>query len=200
MSKKLLTLIGIVILSISLLAGCGVKEEAMVEKTPTEDVVPTAVDVNENMPATTETKATESEPTTTVEVKTDTKVAPIKPVTPAAPIVVPTPTPTPTPTPDPVPPPVVQPQTQNFVISASKFEFSPSTITVNKGDIVNITVKSSDVDHGIAIPAFGVSKTIDAGGSATVKFVADKEGTFEFFCSVFCGSGHSTMTGKLIVK
>ena len=34
----------------------------------------------------------------------------------------------------------------------------------------------------------------------TIEFTADKQGTFTVFCSVFCGSGHSGMKGKIIIK
>lgn len=85
-------------------------------------------------------------------------------------------------------------------VQASQFTFSPSTITVNKGDTVRMTVTSADVNHGLSIPAFGVSKSIDAGATVTVEFVADKTGEFPFFCSVFCGEGHGQMRGTLIVK
>ncbi|GAA3332428.1 hypothetical protein GCM10020331_092510 [Ectobacillus funiculus] len=47
-----------------------------------------------------------------------------------------------------------------------------------------------------AIPAFNVD--IQGNGSAT--FTADKAGTYEYHCSVMCGSGHANMMGKLIVE
>jgi len=33
-----------------------------------------------------------------------------------------------------------------------------------------------------------------------VEFVADEKGSFEFSCSVYCGEGHGSMDGKLIVN
>src|SRR3989338_376752 len=89
---------------------------------------------------------------------------------------------------------------KEFSIIAKKFEFVPGTITVNKGDIVKLNIKSEDVDHGIAIPEFNVKKDIPAGQEEAVEFVADKAGTFPFRCSVYCGSGHSDMDGTLIVN
>lgn len=38
------------------------------------------------------------------------------------------------------------------------------------------------------------------GEENAVEFVADKSGTFPFYCNVFCGGGHKEMQGKLIVK
>lgn len=91
-------------------------------------------------------------------------------------------------------------ETKTFNVTAKKWEFSPSTITVNEGDVVVMHVTSVDVDHGIAITAFGVNETLKPGVTKTIQFVADKKGTYSFFCSVFCGSGHSSMAGTLIVK
>ena len=64
---------------------------------------------------------------------------------------------------------------------------------------MKLQIKSIDVTHGFNLPAFGVNKQLDAGKTTTVEFVVDKKGTFAFSCSVFCGAGHSGMTGKLVV-
>ncbi len=84
-------------------------------------------------------------------------------------------------------------------VSARKFKFEPGKITVRKGDRVKLIVTSVDVDHGIAITEFGVEKEIKKGATETIEFTADKEGTFKFYCSVFCGDGHPEMAGELIV-
>lgn len=90
--------------------------------------------------------------------------------------------------------------TKEFTVKAMSFDFVPSTITVNKGDTVILHVTSEDTQHGISIPQFGVNENLPPGQTVTVQFVADKSGTFPFFCSVFCGSGHQSMKGSLIVK
>jgi cytochrome c oxidase subunit 2 len=81
-------------------------------------------------------------------------------------------------------------------VNAKDFEYDKKVITVKKGEKVKITLHSDDGGHGLAIPAYNVN--IQGNGSA--EFSADKAGTFEFHCSVMCGSGHSNMTGKLIVQ
>lgn len=87
-----------------------------------------------------------------------------------------------------------------FNIIARNWSFSPSSITVNEGDTVRITITSVDKTHGFAISEFGVNESIEAGQTKTIEFVASKKGTFKFFCSVPCGDGHVTMTGILIVQ
>lgn len=79
-------------------------------------------------------------------------------------------------------------------LTAQRFQYSPGTITVHKGDHVTINVDSVDTVHGIYIPDYGVS------GVDSVQFVADKAGTFTFRCPTPCGSGHRDMVGTLIVQ
>lgn len=89
---------------------------------------------------------------------------------------------------------------KEFDMIAKQFSFEPSTITVNKGDKVKINVRSTDVEHGISIPEFGVNKKLPSGEERTIEFTADQEGEFSFICSVYCGSGHGNMKGTLIVE
>ena len=91
-------------------------------------------------------------------------------------------------------------EVKEFSMTAKQFEFTPNSIEVNQGDKVKIKIKSVDVEHGIAIPEFGVSKTFTPGEEVTVEFIADKKGEYTFFCNVFCGQGHRQMRGTLIVR
>lgn len=93
-----------------------------------------------------------------------------------------------------------QAEVKEFKITAKQFQFEPSTIEVNKGDKVRLIVTSIDVPHGIAISEYGINERLEPGKPVTIEFTADKEGGFTAFCSVFCGSGHSNMKGKLIVR
>ncbi|MFQ5621041.1 MAG: cupredoxin domain-containing protein [Candidatus Nanoarchaeia archaeon] len=95
-------------------------------------------------------------------------------------------------------------ETKEFTLTARNWEFEPSTITVNEGDTVVLHITGEDdgsgTGHGIAIPAFGVDKTFRNGESVDITFVADRKGTFPFFCQVYCGEGHGDMKGTLIVQ
>ncbi len=89
---------------------------------------------------------------------------------------------------------------KEFKMTAKQFAFEPETIEVSKGDRVRLVVTSVDVPHGISIPEYGINERLDPGKPAVIEFTADKEGTFTAFCSVFCGSGHSNMRGKIVVR
>jgi len=84
-------------------------------------------------------------------------------------------------------------------VKASRYKFDPDPIVVNLGEKVQLVVTSTDVAHGIAIPEFNVNLSIPAGKTKHVEFVADKQGTFYAYCSVYCGPGHSSMHASLII-
>jgi cytochrome c oxidase subunit 2 len=91
--------------------------------------------------------------------------------------------------------------TKTFDITASKFRFEPETLEVEEGDRVTLTLRSTDVTHGIALKPFRIKTAIPKGGQpVTVEFVAEKAGTFEFRCSEYCGPRHSGMRGRLVVR
>jgi cytochrome c oxidase subunit II len=91
-------------------------------------------------------------------------------------------------------------QTKEFNITAKQYEFIPGTITVNKGDIVILHVKSIDVTHGFAIKEYNINKQLPPNQEVTIEFTADKTGEFTIFCNIPCGPGHPDMKGVLIVN
>lgn len=84
-------------------------------------------------------------------------------------------------------------------VTAKRFEFTPSEITLHKGEPVVLVLKSVDVAHGIRFKELGVAGKVSKGGTAEIAFTPDKMGTFVGHCSVFCGSGHGEMTLTLHV-
>ncbi len=86
-----------------------------------------------------------------------------------------------------------------FTIQASRFEYTPSILKVNPGDHVTIELSATDVAHGLSIDGYNVSTTADPGQTARLTFVADKQGSFRFRCTVTCGNMHPFMIGKLQV-
>ena len=89
---------------------------------------------------------------------------------------------------------------KEFNITAQQFSFTPSTITVNKGDTILINAKSMDVTHGFSIADYNINLQLTPGTTQTATFTADTAGNFSFICSVFCGSGHADMKGTLVVN
>ena len=86
-----------------------------------------------------------------------------------------------------------------FHIDASRFEYSPSILSVNPGDRVTIELASTDVVHGLSIDGYNLAITSDPGQTARLTFVADRQGAYRFRCTVTCGNMHPFMIGKLSV-
>jgi len=84
-------------------------------------------------------------------------------------------------------------------VTAKKFEYSPSEITVKKGVPVVLEITSLDRHHGFKLRQFGVRADIKPGRVTRVRIVPNKTGRFPFECDVFCGSGHEDMSGELVV-
>jgi plastocyanin len=96
---------------------------------------------------------------------------------------------------------------QNITMTAKSFAFTPSSFTVNQGDLVNITftVPSNDASslgHGLLMTTYvenGVN--VARGTSKLISFTATTAGTFQYACNIpDCGTGHSNMSGIMIVK
>lgn len=76
----------------------------------------------------------------------------------------------------------------------------PSVINVEQGDTVTLHITSFDETHGFELDAYGINEPVYAGKFTDITFVASKAGKFPFECSIYCGEGHSDMTGELIVQ
>ncbi len=92
-----------------------------------------------------------------------------------------------------------QAEPQRIEITAKRFAFTPGEITVKKGQLVVLVLKSLDVSHGLRIRDLGVDMKVKAGQTAQVTFTPDQVGDFAGHCSVFCGSGHGSMKFTLHV-
>ena len=82
--------------------------------------------------------------------------------------------------------------------------FTPDIVKAKVGDkvIVHLTnvEQTKDATHGFAVPMKNVMVSLDAGESTTVEFMADKPGSFSFYCTEFCSALHLEMQGWLIVE
>ena len=90
--------------------------------------------------------------------------------------------------------------TKAFTVNASNFKFDVEEIKVKKGDNVKIILKNTQGTHNWIIDEFGAgTKILEAGQEEIIQFVADKAGTFEYYCSV---GTHRLfgMKGDLIVE
>jgi len=95
------------------------------------------------------------------------------------------------------------------VVSGEYHRWEPNTIVVHQGDrVVLEIVNPRKAIHSFALPAFGINTgpLEPRGGSATIEFVADEAGVFQFLCATphdhalnQCDPDHDTMVGYFVV-
>ncbi len=88
---------------------------------------------------------------------------------------------------------------QVIKITAKKFEYSPSEITLKKDAPVTLELTSMDRLHGFNCPDLSIRADIEPGKTARITFTPRKAGRFVFHCDIFCGSGHDKMAGAIVV-
>ncbi|MBL8449741.1 MAG: Sec-dependent nitrous-oxide reductase [Dechloromonas sp.] len=81
---------------------------------------------------------------------------------------------------------------------------TPETIEADVGDEVTIHLtnleRAQDETHGFTVSTYNVHGSIEPGKTITVKFKADKEGVYPYYCTEFCSALHLEMMGYLLVK
>ncbi len=104
------------------------------------------------------------------------------------------------PTPTSLEEPVATGPAVEVTVEGGNYKFSPAMITAKKGDTIKLTFRNGGGMHDFVIDEFDVkTNQIGEGEEEDVEFVADKTGTFEFYCSV---GNHRKMgmVGKLVVE
>ena len=90
--------------------------------------------------------------------------------------------------------------TVSFTVDSFAFGYSMNEIRVKEGDTVTVNLTNSGGMHDWVVDEFNAATdVIPAGGATSVTFVADKAGTYEYYCSV--GNHRERgMVGTLIVE
>ena len=87
-------------------------------------------------------------------------------------------------------------------MSAERFLFTPSEVTVEEGTVLEIRLTSDDTDHGFRIIGSSIDVSIPKRnrGEAVAVFAAATPGDYTFECSHMCGAGRGFMRGRIRVK
>ena len=81
--------------------------------------------------------------------------------------------------------PVTAGAVKEFTVHGDNYKFDVSSMKVKKGDTVKVTFINDVGFHDWKLDEFGAATAkLQAGGRETIEFVADKTGTFEYYCSV----------------
>ena len=86
-----------------------------------------------------------------------------------------------------------------MVAQAQPWKFTPTKIEVPAGAEVTFKVTSKDVTHGLMVENTNINVMIVPGQVTEFKLRFTKSGTYQFLCHEYCGVGHQTMAGQIIV-
>ena len=89
--------------------------------------------------------------------------------------------------------------TKVIEISAKKFEFTPSQITLKKGEPVILRLHSSDRVHGFMSKPLKIDTDIPNDAAEDIALTPDSAGDFTVICDHYCGTGHGGMKMKITV-
>ena len=88
--------------------------------------------------------------------------------------------------------------------SLIRSHITPETIEAEVGDEVTIHLtnleRAQDETHGFTVSTYNVHASVEPGKTVTVKFKADKEGVYPYYCTEFCSALHLEMQGYFLVK
>ncbi|MBI3589355.1 MAG: cupredoxin domain-containing protein [Candidatus Liptonbacteria bacterium] len=89
---------------------------------------------------------------------------------------------------------------RELTVVGTNFKFSVNEIRVRKGETIKLTFKNEGGKHDWKVDEFKAgTKILDGGQEETVQFVANRVGTFEYYCSVGQHRANG-MKGSLIVE
>lgn len=82
--------------------------------------------------------------------------------------------------------------------------FYPERVEIKQGDHVTWHLTSlertPDATHGFAISGYNINLSLEPGETQTIEFVADRSGTFTYYCTEFCSALHLEMLGYMLVE
>jgi nitrous-oxide reductase len=89
-------------------------------------------------------------------------------------------------------------------MTSVRSHFTPDIVRVKKGDTVHLHItnveQAHDATHGFTVGSYNVHSSLEPGKHVDITFLADKEGTFPFYCTEFCSALHLEMAGYLLVE
>jgi cytochrome c oxidase subunit 2 len=85
-------------------------------------------------------------------------------------------------------------------ITAHRFEFTPSEITLERGQTTTLRLHSQDVTHGFFMRALGIDAIIERDKVIDVPVTPAEPGRYTVICDHFCGAGHGNMKMTIVVR
>jgi len=85
-------------------------------------------------------------------------------------------------------------------VLAQIWRFDPGEIRIPAGSEITFYVTSKDVQHGFKIMDTNINLMVLPGQVSKLKTTFENPGTYDVVCHEYCGIGHHTMYGQIIVE
>jgi nitrous-oxide reductase len=83
-------------------------------------------------------------------------------------------------------------------------KFVPEQFEVHEGDEVTLHLSNVEtvrnMTHGFALSKYGINVGVEPGKTSETTFIANKLGTYWYYCTWFCSALHLEMRGRMLVK
>jgi nitrous-oxide reductase len=83
-------------------------------------------------------------------------------------------------------------------------KFVPEQFEVHEGDEVTLHLSNVEtvrnMTHGFALSKYGINVAVEPGKTSETTFIANKLGTYWYYCTWFCSALHLEMRGRMLVK
>jgi len=96
--------------------------------------------------------------------------------------------------------PIVHPPAGSDVyMLARNYDFGKFTLELEKGKTYQLKLAAKELKHAIVVRQLGLQNRIKVGEIKTIELIPKKAGTFNVICGEWCGMGHASMVGKIII-
>jgi cytochrome c oxidase subunit 2 len=85
-------------------------------------------------------------------------------------------------------------------ITANRYQFTPSEVTLKKGELVTFRLTSEDMTHGLFVKDLAIDADIFAGKTTEFTLIPRKAGKYTAICVHYCGPGHGNMHMTILVE
>lgn len=85
-------------------------------------------------------------------------------------------------------------------ILAQTWVFQPNEVRIPAGSEITFYVTSKDVQHGFVVERTNINMMVLPGQVSKVTMTFEEPGEYNYICHEYCGVGHQTMYGRLIVE
>jgi len=92
------------------------------------------------------------------------------------------------------------PKNYEVYMVAQTWFWQPNEIRIPAGSKLSIYITSRDVQHGFRVVGTDINMMVIPGQVSHAVHVFDEPGEYLITCHEYCGLGHATMSGKIIVE